>query len=622
MKTRSLAPAVLATALVLTTTGASAPDGAYFLGSGKMSSEADADDPEELDEDGFPESDFGSGAQPFEVVARDTTSNFWILLALWAHAEREDLGAEASHMGIPNAEGLAEFGNGDLAERLENNETIGDFDAELIFIGNRLRVAMNSNLSHLDDRGLTAGYRPAADGGDPIEDAEDQRRESHDSWVAAVEELPIEDIETYADDVVNMARQWALYGSESTSSCRSVSSTEGGDDGDSGGDESSSGGGSGSSGGLDMPEEYAEYIESAAELSGFPAELLAAQIQQESGWNPDAVSPVGAEGIAQFMPGTWAEFGEGDIFDAEASIEAQGRYMNHLREFVEPHSGSEEETIELALAAYNAGPGAVQDAGWSTPPFDETQHYVEHIPELAGGDLNISTSNCISDVDVPDLADVDCEAYQEGAHRDYQGARSGPNLRAPDGDRPYIEDIMHPAAVPGAMCGMVAFSAEYDGILVNSPSPFGAGSSNDFSADVMNNDIPGPGELGNDHPWGGGLDILLADAEGHDGGQFYWTPEGQEYGREIAEFYMEHADELNVFMVIYWEKQWMATEDPKPWDEWDVYGGSAGSWSPQGSPGDSLGEEYGTYVESPNADSLAHRNHPHISFDPHQADDD
>ena len=82
--------------------------------------------------------------------------------------------------------------------------------------------------------------------------------------------------------------------------------------------------------------------------------------------NPDAVSPVGAEGIAQFMPQTWAAYGNGgDPFNPDDAIAAMGRYMASVSEQVSDLAGNERELAELALAAYNAGPGAVQSAGES-----------------------------------------------------------------------------------------------------------------------------------------------------------------------------------------------------------------------------------------------------------------
>jgi soluble lytic murein transglycosylase-like protein len=106
------------------------------------------------------------------------------------------------------------------------------------------------------------------------------------------------------------------------------------------------------------------------------APLLAAQLMAESGFDPDAVSTAGAQGIAQFMPATAAAYGLRDPFDPEAAIEAQAHLMSDLlRRF-----GS----IELALAAYNAGAGAVQACG-CVPPYAETQAYVARILALLDG---------------------------------------------------------------------------------------------------------------------------------------------------------------------------------------------------------------------------------------------
>jgi soluble lytic murein transglycosylase-like protein len=106
------------------------------------------------------------------------------------------------------------------------------------------------------------------------------------------------------------------------------------------------------------------------------AQLLAAQLYAESGFNPFARSPAGAEGIAQFMPGTAEAMGLIDPFDPEAAINAQAHLVRDLL----GRFGS----VPLALAAYNAGPGAVAACG-CVPPFPETRAYVTKILGLLGG---------------------------------------------------------------------------------------------------------------------------------------------------------------------------------------------------------------------------------------------
>jgi soluble lytic murein transglycosylase-like protein len=106
------------------------------------------------------------------------------------------------------------------------------------------------------------------------------------------------------------------------------------------------------------------------------AQLLAAQLYAESGFNPFARSPAGAEGIAQFMPGTAAAIGLADPFDPDSAINAQAHLMRDLL----GRFGS----VPLALAAYNAGPGAVAVCG-CVPPIPETTAYVARILGLLGG---------------------------------------------------------------------------------------------------------------------------------------------------------------------------------------------------------------------------------------------
>jgi hypothetical protein len=130
-----------------------------------------------------------------------------------------------------------------------------------------------------------------------------------------------------------------------------------------------------------VPARYAPIIARAAQRWQVSAHLLAAQIYAESNFNPFAVSPAGAQGIAQFMPGTAAGLGLGNPFDAAASIDAQAHLMHDLL----GRFGS----VPLALAAYNAGPGAVAACG-CVPSYPETQAYVAKIIGLLGGAGDVS----------------------------------------------------------------------------------------------------------------------------------------------------------------------------------------------------------------------------------------
>jgi Transglycosylase SLT domain/D-alanyl-D-alanine carboxypeptidase/Putative Flp pilus-assembly TadE/G-like len=125
-----------------------------------------------------------------------------------------------------------------------------------------------------------------------------------------------------------------------------------------------------------VPERYAAPIARAAQRWNVSATLLAAQLYQESRFNPFARSPAGAQGIAQFMPGTAAAYGLRNPFDAGQAIDAQARMMRDLlRRFG---------AVDLALAAYNAGPGRVARCG-CVPPIPETLGYVAAILGLMRG---------------------------------------------------------------------------------------------------------------------------------------------------------------------------------------------------------------------------------------------
>lgn len=123
---------------------------------------------------------------------------------------------------------------------------------------------------------------------------------------------------------------------------------------------------------------YAGQFAAAEQANHLPSGLLAAVAQQESGGNPNAVSPAGAEGLMQLMPSTAAGMGVNALDPAQAISAAAQILHRNLSEF----NGS----IPLALAAYNAGAGAVRQYG-GIPPYTETQNYVRDITAMleAGG---------------------------------------------------------------------------------------------------------------------------------------------------------------------------------------------------------------------------------------------
>ncbi|MEH3077139.1 MAG: lytic transglycosylase domain-containing protein [Quadrisphaera sp.] len=123
-----------------------------------------------------------------------------------------------------------------------------------------------------------------------------------------------------------------------------------------------------------VPDRYREAFDYALTLCPqLPAPVFAAQITQESGWKPDAVSPVGARGLGQFMPGTWAEHavdangGGAVITDPADSLASAASYDCYLLEQVTGR-GYREDPVSLMLAAYNAGPGTVQRYRGVPPP--------------------------------------------------------------------------------------------------------------------------------------------------------------------------------------------------------------------------------------------------------------
>jgi soluble lytic murein transglycosylase-like protein len=126
-----------------------------------------------------------------------------------------------------------------------------------------------------------------------------------------------------------------------------------------------------------------EMIREAAQRHGVPEQLVSAVIRVESGFNARAVSRKGARGLMQLMPGTAAILGVRDSFDPIDNIDGGVR---HLRGLLDRYSNN----LPLALAAYNAGEGAVNTHG-GIPPYPETQQYVGRILSIVGGDTSAAS---------------------------------------------------------------------------------------------------------------------------------------------------------------------------------------------------------------------------------------
>jgi soluble lytic murein transglycosylase-like protein len=119
---------------------------------------------------------------------------------------------------------------------------------------------------------------------------------------------------------------------------------------------------------------YNDLIDEAAVRYDLNPALIRSVMQTESAFNPSAVSPAGAMGLMQLMPELAEEFGVTDPFDPEQNVMAGARY---LRQLLRMHDGN----VRLAVASYNAGPGAVARYG-TVPPFQETREYVKRVTHL------------------------------------------------------------------------------------------------------------------------------------------------------------------------------------------------------------------------------------------------
>lgn len=125
-------------------------------------------------------------------------------------------------------------------------------------------------------------------------------------------------------------------------------------------------------------------IQRAAEKYNVPADLVRSVIRCESNFDARAVSRAGAQGLMQLMPATAGDLGVSDPFDIDQNVDGGTRY---LRQMLDRFEGD----IELALAAYNAGPGTVSRYG-GVPPYRETRAYVKKVMHLANLPETVKTA--------------------------------------------------------------------------------------------------------------------------------------------------------------------------------------------------------------------------------------
>jgi soluble lytic murein transglycosylase-like protein len=144
---------------------------------------------------------------------------------------------------------------------------------------------------------------------------------------------------------------------------------------------------------------YDDLISEHSRSNGVRPALVRAVMQVESGFNPYARSPKGAMGLMQLMPATAKQYGVKNAFNPAENVRAGVAYLRGLLDRYENNE-------ELALAAYNAGPGAVDKHGQTVPPYRETQSYVSQISRMAGRPTKVIDQSIYKVTDVIDGREI------------------------------------------------------------------------------------------------------------------------------------------------------------------------------------------------------------------------
>ncbi len=158
---------------------------------------------------------------------------------------------------------------------------------------------------------------------------------------------------------------------------------------------------------------YDDLIVEHAHVNGVRTDLVRAVVQVESAFNPYARSPKGAVGLMQLMPATMKEFGVRNPFNPVENLRAGVAY---LRQLLDRYSNNE----ELALAAYNAGPRAVDRHGQNVPPYRETRNYVSRINGMAGRPVQTRSKQIFRTTEIIDGHPVSRYSDQKPASGPYE----------------------------------------------------------------------------------------------------------------------------------------------------------------------------------------------------------